>query len=341
MNSQSKTIIDIAKELGISVSTVSRALRDTYDVKKETREKVLEMAKKLDYKPNFNAIGLVNGKSHNIGILLPLVTNYYFSTVITGIQKVAYENGYNIVLFITNDSKETEISIIKNISFSNIDGFLVSLSSSPDDMCFYEEVINRGKPIVFFDRVPENFKTSKVMQDDYGGAFEAVEHLIKQGYKKIAHISGNRGLNLTENRFRGYTNALKKYDIPVNQQFLIFSGFSQQCGYDDTKRLLKLKNKPDAIFAVNDRKAIGAMLAVRKKKIMIGRDFGIVGFTNDPLGTLVTPSLSTVEESAFDIGRISCRLLLKHINKKNFQPEDIVLPSKLIVRQSTLRTQKR
>ncbi len=331
------TIKDIAKVLNISVSTVSRALRDTYDVNQETKAKVMEVALQLNYKPNYNAVGLAKGHSHNIGIILPWITNYYFSTVITGIQELAYNKGYNIVLFVTNDSHERELSITQNLSTANIDGLLVSISSNSDSCSHFQNIIDEGIPIVFFDRVPNNIKTSKVMQDDYYGAFAAVEHLIENGYTKIAHIAGHQGLTFTEKRLQGYLDALEKYNLPVRKEWIIYSGFSQECGESDTYQLLKCEQIPDAIFAVNDRKAIGSMMALKSKNIVIGKEIGVVGFTNDPASTIISPSLTTMAEPAFDIGSKSCELLFKHINKKNFIYEEVIIPGKLIIRESTTR----
>lgn len=329
------TIKDIAKALNISVSTVSRALRDTYDVNKETKAKVLETACQLNYKPNYNATGLAKGHSHNIGIIVPWITNYYFSTVLTGIQEFAYNKGYNVVLFLTNDSPERELSIIQNLSIANIDGLLVSISSNSDSCNHFRNVINKGLPIVFFDRVPSNIPTSKVMQDDYQGAFAAVEHLIENGYKKIAHIAGPKGLCFTEKRLQGYLAALQKHKLPVREEWIIYSGFAQESGEKDTYQLLECEEVPDAIFAVNDRKAIGSMMALKSKNIAIGKEIGVVGFTNDPASTIISPSLTTFAEPAFEIGYKSCELLFKHINKKNFIYEEVTIPGKLIVRESS------
>ena len=331
------TIKDIAKKLHISVATVSRALRDTYDVSKETRRKVLEAAEELRYKPNYNAIGLAKRSTHNIGIVLPFITNYYFSTVITGIQEAAYAKNYNIILFLTNDSPEREMAVMDNLSIATLDGLLVSISSDSDSCEHFQQVINEGVPIVFFDRVPSHIKTSKVMQDDFNGAFEAVEHLIKNGYRKIAHIAGPKGMLFTERRLQGYLAALKKHNLPINKNHIIYSSFSQQSGENDTYKLLKLSVKPDAIFAANDGKAIGAMVALKKKKITIGKEMGVVGFTNDPVSSLITPTLTTISEPAFEIGKESCELLLKHIKKKDFIPEEKILTGKLIVRESSIR----
>lgn len=331
------TLKDIARELKISVATVSRALRDTYDVSKETREMVLAKAKELSYRPNFNAMGLVNHKSHNIVVILPTVTNYYFSTVITGIQHVAYKYDYNIILHVTNESPERELIISRGLSLSSIDGALVCVTSESSKCSHLQEIIDNGVPVVFFDRVAETIRTSKVMQNDFEGAFIAVEHLIKSGYTRIAHISGPVSLSFTKERLRGYLAALKKYRIPLNEKWIIHSQFTQESGKADTERLWSATDKPDGIFAINDRKAIGAMIALKGMKIAIGRETGIVGFTNDPMSSIITPSLTTVEEPALEIGERSCELLLKHISKKDFIPENIVLDGKLIIRESTSR----
>lgn len=331
------TIKDIAKELNISVSTVSRALRDTYDVNHDTRSKVLSAAAQLNYKPNYNAIGLAKGCTHNIGVILPCITNYYFSTVITGIQEMAYSKGFNIVFFVTNDSADREISIVKNLAMSALDGLLVCISSDSDACEHFQGVIDEGVPVIFFDRVASGIETSKVMQDDYNGAFEAVEHLIGNGYTKIAHIAGPKGLSFTQKRLNGYLAALEKHNIPIHEEWIIYSGFSQQCGEEDVCQLLRCKEVPDAIFAVNDRKAIGAMVALKNNHIIVGREMGVVGFTNDPVSTIISPSLTTIAEPAFEIGKKSCELLLKHITKKRFRPEEITLPGTLIVRESSIR----
>ena len=331
------TIKDIARILGVSVATVSRALRDSYDVSPETREKVLTAARELNYKPNLNAIGLVNNKSYSIGIILPFITNYYFSTVITGIQEIAWSNGYNVILYVTNDSSQRELSILENIAYSRLDGLLACISSDSDCDRYYQNIIDRGIPIVFFDRIAANIKTSKVVQDDYNGAFEAVEHLIDNGYRKIAHLSGPKGFALTENRTSGYIDALKKHKLPVRDEWIINSGFSQESGEQDMLRLLKCKPKPDAVFGVNDRKAVGAMLSLKKKNIKIGKEIGVIGFTNDPLSSIISPRLTTVAEPAFEIGIESCELLMQHITKQSFTPKEVVLRGELIVRESTIR----
>lgn len=330
---QPPTIKDIAKALNISVSTVSRALRDTYDVSAETRQKVVQKAAELRYKPNFNARGLSQGRTHNLGIILPAINNYYFSTVITGIQKTAYQHDYNIILYVTNDSAEREIDIFDNLPISSMDGLLISTCCC---QCGHIEELASHLPVVFFDRTGET-SGSKVMQDDYNGAFEATSHLIQQGYQRIAHIGGPEGQLFTKKRLNGYKAALAAHGMSLNENWILHSGFSQEDGEKDAGYLLNLPEPPDAIFAVNDRKAIGAMVALKKRDIAIGSGIGVVGFTNDPVSEIISPSLTTIAEPAFDIGRISCELLLKHIQKESFAPQEVILPGELIVRESSQR----
>lgn len=335
------TIKDIAKTLNISVSTVSRALRDTYDVSKDTREKVVALAAELKYKPNFNATALAMKGSHNIGIILPNVTNYFFSSVITGVQEIAYSKDFTVTLFLTNDSPERELSITQNLPVSSLDGLLVSVSSNSNSCNHFKQLMDDGLPIVFFASAPGDIEASKVIQDNYKGAFEAVEHLIKNGYSRIAHITGPSGLTFTQERLQGYLDGLKKNKIPIREEWIIYSGFSQENGEEDTYKLLKCKLKPDAIFAANDRKAVGAMIALKNKKVIIGKQIGVMGFTNEPIASVISPTLSTIAVPAFEIGRISCELLLKHIlknsKKRNFLPQEITLPGELIVRESTIK----
>src|ERR1051325_7225732 len=333
------TIKDLAKILDISVSTVSRALRDTYDVNQETREKVLALAQELNYKRNLNATGLIMRGTHNIGIILPNVTNYFFSTVITGVQEVAYTNDYNISLFLTNDSPEKEKEVTQNLFISGVDGLLVSVSSSSQSCDHFKQLIEKGVPVVFFASAPADVEASQVLQDGYKGAFDAVEHLVQQGYSRIAHIAGPKELAFTQERLDGYFAALKKHDLPTREQWVIYSGFSQESGETDTYQLLKLEERPDAIFAINDRKAVGAMVALKNKHVFIGKEIGVIGFTNEPVAGVISPSVTTIAVPAFEMGKSSCEILLRQIFKlskrRPFSVQNIKLPGELIVREST------
>ena len=333
-------IKDIARVLNISTSTVSRALRDTYDVNPYTRKQVLEVASELGYKANIHAAALASGNTKNIVVVIPFITNYYFSSVISGIQETAYNNGYNIVLMLTNDSSEREKHLMENISISNWDGLLASIAADTSDCDYFKHLIVQGMPIVFFDRVPDKINSSKVLQDDYSGAFIATDHLISKGYRRIAHFAGNEHLLITQNRVNGYKAALKKHKISFKPEWIFYSGFSQESGEDDMEKVFKLpdRDRPNAIFAVNDRRAVGAIVAIKRKGLTVGKDIGVIGFTNDPISTIIEPSLSTIEEPAFEIGKQSCDLLIKHIKNSSFSPKEIVLSGSLIERDSTRRS---
>ncbi|MGO3807789.1 MAG: LacI family DNA-binding transcriptional regulator [Sphingobacterium sp.] len=327
-------IKDIAKQLGLSVSTVSRALRDAHDVSQETRKKVLTLTDKLKFKRNSNAAALASGSTKNIGVILPFITNYYFSTVISGIQEEAYEQGYTEIIYITNDDVERELKLLESISATNIDGLLISISSNSSINDHFQNLIDEGLPIVFFDRVPHDITASKVMQSDYDGAYLATKHLLNQGYNRIAHIAGPKELTFTQERLRGYIAALKDHKIDPEETHIIFSGFDQIHGLHDTEKLLELSNSPNAIFAVNDRKAVGAIQAIKNAGIKVGKQIGVIGFTNDPISTVIEPNLTTVEEPAFEIGRQSCKLLIRHIKNEDFETQELLLPCKLILRES-------
>lgn len=327
-------IKDIAEQLDLSVSTVSRALRDAHDVSPETRKKVLDLTEKLKFKRNSNAAALASGSTKNIAVILPFITNYYFSTVISGIQEEAYQQGYTAIIYITNDDVEREYKLLENISTTSVDGLLISISSNSNINDHYENLIEEGLPIVFFDRVPHNILASKVMQSDYDGAYLATTHLIQQGYNKIAHIAGPSELTFTQERLKGYKTALNDNGLQCRDQDIIFSGFDQIHGLHDTQKLLDLVDPPNAIFAVNDRKAVGAIQAIKRAGHTVGKDIGVIGFTNDPISTIIEPNLTTVEEPAFEIGRQSCRLLIKHIKNSDFETQELLLPCKLILRES-------
>jgi DNA-binding LacI/PurR family transcriptional regulator len=331
------TIKDIARELKISVATVSRALRNTYDVSQETREKVLSTAARLNYRPNASALGLVQRQTHNIGVIIPSITNYYFSTVITGIQECAIKQGYNIILYITNDLPEIEKKLLHEISLSNLDGILVCLSSQSGSFSHFQKIID-DLPCVFFDRVPDSLEGSKIVQDDYNGAMMAVEHLIACGYQRIAHITGPENLLLTRKRLNGYLDALEKHNLRASYEQVRFSGFSQKEGENDTISLFKdLDQTPDAIFAVNDRKGVGAIISLRNMGIAVGKEVGVIGFTNDPISEIISPRLSTIAEPAYEIGKMSCEILLGHIKKPETKPQEIILSGDLVKRESTMK----
>jgi LacI family transcriptional regulator len=337
MKSKNVTIKEIAQRLGIAVSTVSRALHDAYDVSPETRKKVLALAEELDYRPNPFAVSLVNHRTNIIGVLLPEIATHYFSTVVKGIQDVAYSVGYNVMFFISNESLEREKIILKSLNVNSLDGLLVSVSAETNTSEHFRKLSDKGLPIVFFDRVLSDIIASKVIQDDYQGAYNATAHLIQQGYQRIAHLAGPKTLDIAQKRMQGYMDALTQNNIVVKKNYIIHSGMTQDDGTKDISKLLAVKPLPDAIFAANDRKAIGAMLALRRYGYKIPQHIGIVGFLNAPISEVVSPSLSTVEQAAYEIGAKSCQLLIQHIKSPDMETQTVMMPSKLIIRESSIK----
>jgi len=337
------TIKDIARELGISPSTVSRALKDHPDISIATKKAVNELADKLNYQPNTVALNLRQRKTNTIGVIIPEIVHFFFSTVISGIEDVAYEAGYNVILAQSNESVEREKSDIKALFNSRVDGLLLSISRETTNFDHIESIISKGLPIVFYDRMYTNPNTSKVIVDDYVGAKEAVLHLIEQGYQQIAHLEAAPGLQIAVDRRRGYIDALRENNMPIKETMIIeCPNGSLEDGKKATKKLLSLASPPDAIFANNDLLAMGAMLSIKEKGLKIPGDVALMGFSNWFFSQLLDPPLSSVDQPGFEMGQEAARLLIRQIEMKDkdqfeVQPETKILKTRLVIRESTLR----
>lgn len=335
MKSGEATIKDIARKLGISVSTVSRAIRNFPDVNKQTREAVQELATQLNYTPNVIAKNLKSNKTNTIGVIIPGFIIHFYASAISGIQNEASKAGYNIVICQSNESYETEIKNVEAMLNSRVDGFIISVSKNTNDFEHFRQLEKRGLPMVFFNRICPEIKTSRVLVDDYGGAFNGVEHLIKGGCRKIAHISGPPSLNISQERLRGYLDALKKHNLETKEELIAECDFSLEGGILATKQLLS-KNKPDGIFVVNDAAAFGCIKLLKEKNISIPDEISVIGFTNEPLGELIEPSLTTISQPTYEIGRVAAQLLLKRVQDGvNNIPQTIILDTELVIRNST------
>ncbi len=334
--SGSVTIIDLARELKISPSTVSRALRDHPAIKDQTKVMVQELAKKLGYQPNALALSLLYRKTNNIGIIVPEITSY----IICGIQDVLDPEGQHAVISQSNESYETEKKGIDTLLSSRVDGFLISSTFDTTDYSHFEKLRQNNIPLVVFDRDCEGLLADKVLVDDYDGACQAVEHLISMGCKRIAHIAGPKNLSIAEHRKNGYIDTLKKHNIAVDEDLIVQSQFFQmEDGIEPAKRLLSLKEKPDAIFAVNDGIAIGTLSVLRENGIKVPEEIAVIGFDNDPFSSFSYPSLSTIDQPTYEMGMLAARILLKAISspeeEREFRHE--VLKPELVVRDSSRR----
>lgn len=341
------TIKDIARELGISPSTVSRALKDHPDISPDTKKAVNELAEKLNYQPNIVALSLRQSKTNTIGVIIPEIVHFFFSTVISGIEDVAYSAGYNVILAQSNESQTREISDIKALFNSRVDGMLMSVSRETTNFDHIESMLAKGVPIVFFDRVYDTGQASKIIVDDFTGAKEATLHLIDQGCKRIAHIEGPPNLEISKQRLEGYKEALKEHNMPFNKELVAIcpSGTIEE-GKKATEKLLSLKNPPDAIFATNDPAAMGAMQAIKAKGLKMPDDVALVGFSNWFFSSLMDPPLSSVDQPGFEMGQEAAKLLIRQIEKQEKDDEDItpetkILKTRLIVRESSLKKGKK
>ncbi len=333
------TIVDIAKALNISKSTVSRALREHSDINPQTREAVLKKARQLDYQPNQLAQSLVKSKSNTIGIIVPEFLTYFFPTIIMGAQEVAAKAGYNVIICQSQETFKTEVANAQVLLSNRVEGVLISMTKDTKNFEHFKTFERHGIPVVFFNRVCEEMNTPRVLVDDYNGAFMAVEHLIKNGYKNIAHIGGPSILRISHNRLNGYKDALKKHKLKIKDELITHCDLSKDAARACAEKLLSLKNRPDAVFCVNDPAAIQLMLVAKNMGIKIPEKLGVVGFSNDPISAVIDPALTTIEQPVADIGRTAMRLLLENIQKgiEGFKPVTKSLKTNLIERQSSVR----
>jgi LacI family transcriptional regulator len=327
----------LADELHVSISTVSKALRDSYEIGTDTKKKVLEMAERMGYRANPYAGHLRNHRSKTIAVIIPEMTNNFFIQAITGAESVAQEKDYHILVYITHDDYNRELSIIKHLQSGRVDGVLMSLSVSTKDYSHLNELIEYNVPIVFFDRICHEIETAKVITDDFASGFKATEHLIKNGCRNIAYLSFSENLSNDNKRKQGYLEALNKYDIKNNLSLIIKCSTNDMNNYKIIKRLLSAKNKPDGLFASIENLALISYSVCNDLKIKIPKQIKIICFSNLRTAELLNPSLSTITQPAFEMGKQAATILFKHLAKKktNIPNENIVIKSELISRSST------
>ena len=335
------TIKDVARQLNVSISTVSRAFNDKYDIRKETREEILRVAREMGYRPNPIARKLIQQKTFNVGVVVPEFVNSYFPEVIIGIQDVLLEQGYQVLVMQSNECYTTELQNVKALEDNMVDGIIISLSREAHNNDHYLGMLEKGYPIVFFNRADESIPASRVVFDDYKWAYFATEHLIKQGFKKIFHLSGYRHLSLSQNRIRGFRKAMDKFSVPYTPEHIIETGFFMEEGQAAMERLIAEGNVPEAIFAANDPTAIGAMKAIKRAGLRIPEDVALVGFSESRMAEVVDPPLTSVRQPTHEIGRTAAQLLLQQIMADGFAPpKTVVLDGQLNVRASSTVRQK-
>lgn len=336
------TIKDIGKLLNISPSTVSRALHSHPEISKETQLLVKITAKQLNYQPNKAALSLSKSKTKTIGVIVPNLGYHFFSTALQGIEDEAAKRGFTVIASQSMELIEREIKNTVDMMRSGVDGVIVSLAEHSSDIQHFENLQRQNVPIVQFDRVSDLLKkTSKVIVDNTAGAFGAVEHLIKQGCNRIAYIAGPSELVISNRRKDGYRMALGKYNIPFDEKLIVHCEFDHQKAVKVAMKLLSMNNPPDGIFAYSDRFAIAALTAARQMNLKVPEELAIIGFNNEPVSSLLTPTLSSVDQPIFEIGQMAAKLLIDQIEQgSTFTPQTILFITKLVKRASSKRIKK-
>lgn len=333
------TIHDIARELDITASTVSRALKDHPRISDSTKESVIAMAKKMNYQPNSIAAALRRGTSNLVGVIIPTVDRNFFASVVRGVEDVLNDTSYNVIICQSNDSLEKEKSNIKALLEAQVDAIFASYAKETTDFSHYEEVIKRGIPLILFDRMQDAFEVDTVVIDDYLGAFKATEHLIEQGCRRIVHFSGPQNVSIYRDRKRGYEQALKKHGIPFDESLVLSSDLKLESGKILGEEISNWPDLPDAVFSASDYAAMGAMEIFKNKEIIVPDDIAMVGFSNESFTSLVDPALSTVDQHSKKMGQFTANLFLDQVKDKDSDhpPSKTVLNPELIIRKSSLK----
>ena len=334
------TIKDIAKEFNVSISTVSKALNNSYEISVSTKEKIKQFAKENNYKPNFNALSLKNRQTKTIGIIIPNMLNYFFAQVFKGIERVANDNGYKIISCISNESYSKEVETIEMLSNGIIDGFILSLSEGTilkNDFTHLHEMINNDTPIVMFDRVADDVDCDKVITDDFIGALNTVNHLVKTGSKNIAFISTISRLKIGEKRKHGYLKGLEENKIPVNKNLIIDILEEDYKKYETILEPIFDNNIIDAVIATDESSAIAAMKIAIKKGYKVPLNFSVISFSNGILARHSSPKMSTISQHGEIMGATAAEILINKLNKDNapVKPKTIVIRTNLVERNST------
>lgn len=328
------TIKDVAKKLNCSLSTVSRAFNDKYDIHPDTKALILKTAEEMGYTPNPIARHLSQKKSYQVGVVVPEFINAFFPLVIKGMQNVLKKAGYQLLIMSSEEQAKEELENIKTLEQNLVDGIMISFAQEAQDITYYQE-LNTRIPIVQFNRVNQKLQTSKVVFDDYTWACKATEHLIDQGYRKIIHFCGPCNLIVSHSRKKGFLDTLKKHRLDENGK-CIEAGIFMDDGAQAAQRLIDNSQLPEAIFCFNDPIAIGAMETFRKNGIRIPEDIALVGFTESRIAAHTTPSLTSVEQPSIEIGERTALLLLKEIeSERRPDPQTIVLNGKVNIRESS------
>lgn len=338
MNSGLITIKDIARELKISPSTVSRALKNHPDISEETKIAVNELASKLHYQPNAVALSLKQRRSNTIGVIIPEIVHYFFSSVISGIEDVAYDAGFNVIICQSNEKYDREVVNTRTLLANRVDGILVSISKETQQFDHFDHIKENEVPVVFYDRVVPGFEADQVIVDDFDAAYRATRHMVEEGCTRIAHFAGPQNLLIGQLRKEGYLKALREAGLETHDEWVMEADNFEKARLA-VLSILDNKTNIDGIFAVNDTTAIGAMHTLQKKGIKVPGQIAVVGFSDGRLSGITDPGLTSVDQHGYEMGTVATEILLKRImaKNKNYPFETRILNANLIVRGSSVK----
>ncbi|GAA5020913.1 LacI family transcriptional regulator [Marivirga lumbricoides] len=334
------TLLDIATKLNITTSTVSRALNDNPRISKATKKAVLKAAKELNYQPNNIAAALRRGKSHLLGVIVPTADRAFFSSVIRGIEEISNKLNYQVIICQSYDDYDKEVETINALTNARVDGIIVSISKKTVNTDHFQKAIDKGIPVILFDRTSEKLNVNQVMIDDYRGAYEVVSHLIDQGCKRIAHFTSPVKISIYKERLRGYVDALENHGIPYDEDLVVESNLQLEDGRISMQKLLDKKISVDAVFSSSDYAAMGAMQILKEKNIKIPEEVALAGFANEPFTSFTDPTLTTVDQLSLDMGHATAEMFFKQLNDSengHSKVQKTILKPKLIIRQTSLR----
>lgn len=333
------TIYDIAKKLNISAATVSRGLQDHPNVHKITKKKIVDTAHEMNYRSNTFASNLRKKSSHVIGVIVPRLNSSFMSDVIAGMEQVANEANYNLIISQSLETFKKESSNAKTMFNNRVDGLLVSLAYDTKNMDHFKPFVSRGIPVIFFDRVGDLAEHAAISIDNYQAAYNITTHLIEQGCKKIVHISGNQLRNVYADRFRGYQQALANHQLEFDESLVLINSLSVADGKKAAEIILQMQQRPDGVFAANDSCAMGCMLEMKNQGIKIPNEIAFAGFNNDPMCCVIEPHLTTINYKGYEMGGVAAKALIRSLtdpsNSKTVN--NIILESELIIRESSLK----
>lgn len=329
----------LAKELNLSTATISKALRDSYDISEETKQRVLKLAKELNYSPNAHASSLRGRKSKTIAIVIPEVADSYFALAINGVEAIAQQEGFHVLIYLTHEQYEKEKSILKELLNGKVDGLLISVTAQTDKTTHIEELIQTGIPVVFFDRVIERIGSGEIVTDDFNASYLLTEHLIKQDCKNIAFLLFSSSLSITTQRLEGYKHALQKHHMMVEQKNLIRCQNTEYENLQLIKKHLQSALRPDAIIASVEKLITPTYLACAEAHIDIPQDIKVAAFSNLTNARILHPPITTVTQPAYDMGKEAASLLIHILKGRPIEKEDqkVLLPSSIDIRKSSLK----